>query len=193
MFQRAATRARRRHCSTAASSRLPGNLQTGIRGGDYWGISSLVLPFGPTRSERRNYSNYQENGSWKNRRKRGKSDQLKQKHLIRGQHRIHWSPCERVKGSLADAPLITFQLMGCVALLQLHLEPRHCDCQGHIWWKHDEAAVYLPPHFPSAHPPFSLAPHFLCLFLLAQRAIAEFLITRGTAELIEHSAGPNFT
>lgn len=130
-----------------------------------------------------------------NRRKRGKSDQLKQKHLIGGQHRIHWSPCERVKGSLAEAPIITFQLMGCVALLQLHLQPRHCDCQGHIWWKHDEAAVYLPlpPHFPSARPPFNLAPHFLCLFLLAQRGIAEFLITRGTAELIEHSAGPNFT
>lgn len=138
-------------------------------------------------------------------------NQFKEKHLIRGQQHSHGSPYNswqgRYKGaSMADALHINFQLMDSVALVQRYLLPCHYDCQGHIWWKHDEAAVYLstspllsflpsltlyqPQLTPSPSPPF-------CLSLLAQSywTVGDrwVLITRRSVKLIEHSAGPNFT
>lgn len=54
-------------------------------------------------------------------------------------------------------------------------QPRHSRaCQGHIWWKHDEAAVYLS----SSLPPFNLAsPGFLFFFFFTSLSLSA-----GTAE-----------
>lgn len=131
---------------------------------------------------------------------------FEEKHLIRGQQCSRWSPYNSWQGhykgaTMADASHINFQLMDIVALLQLYLQPHHYDCQGHIWWKHDEAAVYLFAIFPLAHSPstaLSLSLSSLTLSFSWHRVIEQWgdqwvLITRGTVELIEHCAGPNFT
>lgn len=138
-------------------------------------------------------------------------NQFKEKHLIKGQQRSHGSPYNSWQGhykgaSMADALHINFQLMDSVALVQRYLLPHHYDCQGHIWWKHDEAAVYLSTFFPffpslshslststlpqSPSPPFCLSPLAQSYWTVGDRWV---LITRRSVELIEHSASPNFT
>lgn len=130
-------------------------------------------------------------------------DQFKEQHLIRGPLHSHGSTYNswdgRCKGASAAAALhINFQLMGSVALVQRYLLPRRYDCQGHIWWKHDEAAVYLStPPAPSCSLSTSALsvslPAFLSRSPLAQSywTVGDcwVLITRRSMELIEHSTG----